>query len=163
MYREITNFNSYNYTEGSDCIRTFGYKRDLRFIVIHHWGDPRGNPSFDGTVSWLCNKSSGVSAHAVVEAGRVAFLVNLDKAAWASGSAQGNAQGIQIEANPRMSPEDLETLCELVADYREHWGDLLITSHNYWVPTQCPGKYDVFYIDKRAYEIGMKKYGRLHG
>lgn len=163
MYKEITEFNSPNYTEGYSASRSFGYPRAISHIVIHHWGDPGTNPTFDGVVSWLCNPSSGVSAHAVAEAGRVAFLVNLDRVAWAAGHSLGNAQGIQIECNPRMSMGDFETVCELVADYREHHGDLLITSHDYWVNTQCPGKWNVYEIDARAYEIGIAKYGRRHG
>lgn len=163
MYREITNYDSPNFTKGRDSLAVFGVKRSINHIVIHHWGDPRANPTFDGVINWLCNRNSGVSAHAVAEAGRVAFLVNLPDVAWAAGNALGNAQGIQIECNPRMSKADFETVCELVADYRNWHGDLLITSHDYWTNTSCPGKWNIFDIDKRAYEIGMKKYGRLHG
>lgn len=162
-FLQINQYNSPNYTAGAQSRSVFGYDRTIRHIVIHQWDDKRKNPTFNGTINWLCNPESKVSAHAVVEAGRAAFLVNPWDVAWGAGNAQGNAQGLQIECNPRASDADYETVAEVIALYREINGDLLITTHNYWTWTLCPGDWDVFRLDKRAYEIGRKKYGRPFG
>ena len=43
-------------------------------IIIHHWGVD--GQKFDKVVGWLCNPKAQVSAHYVVEAGKVVKLMN---------------------------------------------------------------------------------------
>lgn len=44
--------------------------------------------TYEGTISWLCNSKSGVSAHFVVsKEGDITQLVPLDKTAWANGTS----------------------------------------------------------------------------
>ncbi len=57
-----------------------GWKPDM--IVLHI-----AEGSFKGTVSWCCNKNSGVSCHYVTgKNGELAQLVDLDKASWCNGT-----------------------------------------------------------------------------
>lgn len=162
-FLSINKYDSPNFTRGAQSRATFGHDRVIRHIVIHHWNAPGLGDTFASTINWLCNPASQVSAHAVVEAGRAAFLVSAPDVAWGAGNAAGNALGLQIECNPRASKEDYQTVAEVIAQYREWYGDLLITTHNYWVNTECPGNWDVYKLDRMAYEIGMKKYGRKFG
>lgn len=162
-FLQINQYDSPNLTRGAQSRAVFGFDRNIRHIVIHHWNAPGLGDTFNSTINWLCNTKSQVSAHAVVEAGRAAYLVNPWDVAWGAGHPQGNAEGLQIECNPRASDADYETVAEVIALYREEYGDLLITPHSYWTFTQCPGDYDLDRLDQRAYEIGMKKYGRRFG
>lgn len=159
MYKYETHRDSPNFTKSSDSVRIFGHKRMVTGITFHHWGDPALNPSFNGVVDRLCNPASRVSAHYVVETGRVSCLVDLKDVAWHAGNNIGNATTVGIEANPRASKGDIETAAELIADIRAHYGDITIYAHNYWVSTLCPGRYDVHYLDRRSYEILKSKHG----
>ncbi len=54
-----------------------------KLIVCH-----RTCGSFDGAVSWLCNKQSGASSHFVIaKDGRVAQLVDIKDTAWCNGTS----------------------------------------------------------------------------
>ena len=113
-----------------------------REIVIHHWGSD--GSTFSGTVSWLCNPASCVSAHDVAEAGRVAHILDYADCAFHSGRKYHNQQSIGIECNPRCSGEDKETVAELIADIWRKFGRLPLIGHKDIVPTRCPGRwYDV--------------------
>lgn len=58
-----------------------GWKPDM--IVLHV-----AEGSFSGTVSWCCNKNSGVSCHYVTgRNGELDNLVDLDRAAWCNGTS----------------------------------------------------------------------------
>lgn len=135
--------------------------RQLRItgITIHWWDDPSKRPQFTGVVGWLCSPASGVSAHYVVEAGRVACIVDCSKAAWHAGSYTGNHSTIGIECNPRMSAGDLETVAQLVADLRKTYGNLPLFPHSHWVGTSCPGTYagKLAWIDQRARQLSGGK------
>lgn len=161
--QEITSYDSPNFTRADQVPYVFGRKRVVRYIAIHWWGDPASRPTFEGTINYLCNPLIEKSAHAVVEAGRVAYLVDSRDAAWAAGHPILNAEGIQVECNPRCSTEDIEAAAEVVAIYRMIWGDIPLTRHGWWVPTQCPGNYDIDYLDRRSYEINLSKHGKRHG
>lgn len=154
----ITKYDSPNYTPAKNSTAVFGRARNISGITIHHWGDPKDGPTFTGTINWLCNKASGVSAHLVVEAGRAAWLVDAKDVAWHAG-AIANPTTIGIECNPRASVADVGTVAEVIADIRNTYGDIRIYSHNYYMSTQCPGRYDVFQLDALSYQIHKKKYG----
>ncbi|MCZ4324753.1 peptidoglycan recognition protein family protein [Brachybacterium paraconglomeratum] len=122
----------------------------VRRIVIHHWDDPRRKPTFDGTVGWLLRDSTDVSAHYVVEDGRVARLVPESRVAWHA--AGGNADSIGVEINPRQHDGDYETAAALIADIRSRHGNLPLVRHravegSY---TSCPGTYDLARLDRLA-------------
>lgn len=147
-YEYITKFTSPNRTRGRGG-------RKITGIVIHWWDDPSKKPSFDGVVQWLCRPGGGSSAHYVVEAGRVACIVDLKDTAWHCGHYPSNQATIGIECNPRMSSGDLETVAELVADIRKVYGNLPLSKHSDYQDTSCPGTYagKIAWLDKRAEEI----------
>jgi peptidoglycan hydrolase-like protein with peptidoglycan-binding domain len=147
-YEYITKFTSPNRTRGRGSNKITG-------IVIHWWDDPSKKPSFDGVVQWLCRPGGGSSAHYVVEAGRVACIVDLKDTAWHCGHYPSNQKTIGIECNPRMSGGDLETVAELIADIRKVYGRLPLSKHSDYQQTSCPGTYagKIAWLDKRAEEI----------
>ncbi|WKD58946.1 N-acetylmuramoyl-L-alanine amidase [Corynebacterium caspium] len=117
-----------------------GYQ--IKYIVIHHWDDPKKNPTFNGTVSWLASKQAGTSAHYVVEAGRVALMVSEADTAWHAGDWVINCESIGIECNPRASEADKRTIGELINDIQgRHGNRLKIIGHMDVYPTACPGRY----------------------
>lgn len=149
-YSWITNSSSPNYTPGSSAQATWGRPRTIEAIAIHWWGDPASNPSFEGVVSWLCNKASGVSAHLVATGTgrRVACLIDFGDASWATNSA--NPYTISIELDPRCRNEDYDVAAEVIAQLRQVYGDLPLVPHRQFVGTQCPGNYDLGRLDREA-------------
>lgn len=146
-YEYITDHDSPNYTSG----RPYG----ISHIVIHWWGDPDTHPTFEGVVKTLCSPSRGASAHYVVEAGRVACIVDPDDRAWHAGDgvgcrSKGNDMGIGIECNPRQSDGDYATIAELIKALRDEYGDLPLIRHRDCSATQCPGSYDLARLDRLA-------------
>lgn len=134
-YEYITSYDSPN----------FGYPDGTRGqnvpqeIVIHHWGSDEA--TFNGTVGWLCNPASQVSAHFVVEAGRVACLVNWNDAAWHAGSKEHNKKSIGIECHPRCSDADMQTVAEVIALMWKEYGKLPLVGHKDVANTGCPGRW----------------------
>ncbi|MDO5050007.1 MAG: peptidoglycan recognition family protein [Actinomycetaceae bacterium] len=124
-------------------------------IVIHWWGDPATRPSFQGVVDWLCRNEGNSSAHYVVEAGKVACIVDPEDTAWHAGNLSVNRRTIGIECNPRMTQGDLETVAELIADLRSVYGRLPLSLHSDHSNTACPGTYagKLGWLDRRAEEI----------
>lgn len=147
-YKYITKFTSPNHTRGRGG-------RKITGIVIHWWDDPSKKPTFEAVVNWLCRPGGGSSAHYVVEAGRVACIVDLKDTAWHCGHYPSNQKTIGIECNPRMSSGDLETVAELIADIRKTYGYLPLSKHMDYQQTTCPGTYagKIAWLDKRAEEI----------
>lgn len=146
-YEYITKYDSPNYTSG----RPYG----IKCIVIHWWGDPNTHPTFEGVVKTLCSPSRGASAHYVVEADRVACIVDPDDRAWHAGDgvgvrSKGNDMGIGIECNPRQSDGDYVTIAALIRDLRVEYGDLPLIHHRDCSATQCPGSYDLARLDRLA-------------
>lgn len=146
-YEYVTRYDSPNYTSG----RPYGIKA----IVIHWWGDPGTHPTFEGVIGSLCSPSRGASAHYVVEAGRVACIVDPDDRAWHAGDgvgvrSKGNDMGIGIECNPRQSDGDYLTVAQLIRDLRVEYGDLPLIRHRDCSATQCPGSYDLERLDRLA-------------
>lgn len=147
-YKYYTHLTSPNRTPEASCLPVFGVRRVVHSITIHHWGDPRNRPTIVGTVNWLINPNSHVSAHYVAEAGSVYSLVDDRDVAWHAGSARGNATSIGIELNPRASDADYHTAAALIADLRRYYGNLPLLPHNHWTATQCPGRWDLARLDK---------------
>lgn len=142
--------SAYTFTKRLSPNRSVRKSRTIRRIVIHHWDDPKRRPTFDGTVSWLLRDSTDVSAHYVVESGRVTRLVPEKDVAWHA--AGGNSDSIGIEINPRQHDGDYETAAALIADIRSRHGDLPLVRHravegSY---TSCPGTYDLARLDRLA-------------
>lgn len=154
VYEYITQYDSsgYNGYATIDC------------IVDHWWDDPAKKPTFMGTVNSLCNNPNG-SANYVVEAGKVACLIAPGLRAWhvrsndfqrvMPGIYDINSHSIGIECNPRMTDDDIETLCQLHADLWIDYGKVPIYGHKDFMATQCPGTYydRLDYIRARTEEI----------
>jgi hypothetical protein len=146
-YKFITQYDSPNFTPGN---------KGRKMIIIHWWDDPAKNPSFMGTINTLINPSRGASAHFVATGTdrQVACLVNLEDTAWHAGTSNPatnpNPISIGIEADPRCRPEDYDVVAELIANIRSAYGDLPLKGHRDFVPTQCPGNWDLVRLDKLA-------------
>lgn len=138
--RGICKGNSYQYITEHDSPNHWGQRSKTDAIVIHWWGDPATGPTFDGVVGWLCNPQSQASGHYVSEAGKVACIVDPAMMAWhVAQPGYVNQTTIGIECNPRAWDSDYETIAELVAE----WGKLPVKRHKDYMPTQCPGVYDI--------------------
>lgn len=65
----------------------------IKCIVLHH----TGSIGFSGTVKWLCDKTSSVSAHYVVDFdGTINQLVKLEDNAWHAGKSEWTIDGKKI-------------------------------------------------------------------
>lgn len=146
-YNYLTQFDSPNFSTPSECQGIWGRPRTIEAIAIHWWGDPNTNPSFEGVISTLCNPARQASAHFVATGTgrRVACLVDVPNASWATNSA--NPYTISIECDPRCRPEDYDVVAELVAELRLEYGNLPLVPHRQFVATACPGNYDLTKID----------------
>ena len=149
-YEYITKYNSPNFTTGTNSLKVFGFSRRILGIVIHHWGDPANRPTFMGVVSYLCRKGGNTSAHSVIEAGRVASIVDHKNVSWHSGSARGNATTLGLELNPRASDADYETAAEYIADLWLFYGKLPLSKHSDYKATKCPGRWNIYKLEKMA-------------
>ena len=145
-YKLITDYDAVSYTSGRQ-----GYSLDK--IIVHHWGED--GQTFESVVSWFQDASCSTSAHAVLEDGRVACMVNYSDTAYHAGNWDANLASIGIECRPEMSDGDLETLCEYIADLWKMYGVLPIYGHKDFSSTECPGRYyaKLDWIYNRAMEI----------
>ena len=146
-YKYETQWDSPNFTKG---------RQSIEFLVIHWWDDPAKNPSYDGVISTLLNPARQASAHYVATGTgrRVACLVSPNDTAWHAGTAKPatnpNPKSIGIECDPRCRPEDYDVVAELVADIRSAFGNKPLKKHSDFVPTRCPGNWDLAKINKIA-------------
>ena len=138
-YTYITKFTSPNQNARNSKVKS---------ITIHHWGS-RGQ-RFDNVVNWLCQKRAGTSALYVVEAGKVACIVDPDRRAWHAGNSRGNHESIGIECRPEATEGDYATVAALVADLRAVYGNIPLKRHRDWTSTACPGVWDIGKIDRLA-------------
>ena len=138
-YEYITKFTSPNQNARNSRIKS---------ITIHHWGS-RGQ-KFDNVVHWLCQKRAGTSAHYVVEAGKVACIVDPDRRAWHAGNSRGNHESIGIECRPEATDGDYATVAALIADLRAVYGNIPLKRHRDWTSTACPGVWDIQKLDRLA-------------
>lgn len=166
-YNYLTQYNSPNYTPENQARATWGRPRTIEIVAQHWWGDPNTNPTFEGVIATLCNPSRQASAHFVATGTgrRVACLVDLNNASWATNSA--NPYSISIEGDPRCRPEDYDVIAELIAELRVAYGvQLPIKPHREFVATQCPGNYDLnrlnaLALEKQKYADIRKDYGQI--
>jgi len=136
------------YTPAARVPATFGRKRTIDGIVIHHWGVL--GQRHDDVVKFFVSGPGTTSAHFVVSAGRIDCLVSPLDAAWHSGNAVGNATTIGIECHPEATDEDYATVAELVSFLRATYGPLPLSPHRQWNQTACPGIWDLPRIDRLA-------------
>lgn len=147
-YNYLTQWDSPNYTPANQTRATWGVDRDIKHIIIHWWGDPNQNPSFEGIVNTLINPANGRSAHFVATGTgrRVACLVSPLDNSWAT--VQENPYSISIECDPRCRDEDYDVVAELIADIRSAYGDHLeLHPHKEFFNTACPGNWDLARLD----------------
>jgi len=136
------------YTPAALVPATFGRKRTIDGIVIHHWSVL--GQRHDDVVKFFVSGPGTTSAHFVVSAGRIDCLVSPLDAAWHSGNAVGNATTIGIECHPEATDEDYATVAELVGFLRATYGPLPLSPHRQWNQTACPGIWDLPRIDRLA-------------
>lgn len=145
-YEYITNRDSFNYWSPEDLA---GYCQiTIDTLTIHHWGEV--GAQFWPTVDWVCRQGGDTSAHEVIEAGRVAQLINFGNAAWHSGSFEGNTTSYSLELNPRASDGDYATAAERIADIWATYGYKPLRPHKSWSATACPGAYDLGRLEREA-------------
>lgn len=137
-YQELTQYNSPNYTPESQVPYVYGMPRTIDGVTYHWWGDPAQQPQFDGIVNWLCRPNGNSSAHVVGEAGRIAWIIDANNAAWHAGNARGNATTVGYECNPRLADGDYEVMGEFHYDMEKSYGKRLpIYVHKEWFNTSC--------------------------
>lgn len=149
-FKYETQHDSPNFTPGSKAPATWGRPYIVTAIAIHWWGDPNTNPTYEGVISTLVNPNRGASAHFVATGTgrRVAQLVDLSNASWATNSA--NPWTVSIECDPRCRDEDYDVVAELIANIRSVYGDIPLVPHKQFVATACPGNYDLERLDRIA-------------
>lgn len=116
-------------------------KKEITNVTLHWWGDPAQGPTFDGTCKYLSRPSATTSSHYVVEAGKIACLVNPKDIAYGNGNWASNKRSIVIEMNPKGRDEDYETGAELIRELEKAYGRLVIDEHRDHKATACPGVY----------------------
>lgn len=123
-------------------------------IVLHWWDRPEKNPSLSGTVSWLCNPISKVSAHYVVSGTTVYQLVNESNVAWHAMQANSFSIGIEIDPNtPAGTYETVSQLCREIAGRHLMSLPNAIRAHRDYVQTECPGTLDIERIRRGATQL----------
>ena len=152
-YEYITKYTSPTYTPAAQVPNVYGQARKVKSITIHWWG--AYGQKFQNVVDFLCS-SAPTSAHYVVEAGKVACIVDPENAAWHSGNPTGNATSIGIECRPEATDGDYATTAELIRELRAVYGDIPLVPHRDWFNTACPGKWDLKRLDKLARQGAAK-------
>lgn len=145
-YIDIADYNSVSFTPdervtivktGEEAVEVLSPLVDT--IVIHHWGVD--GQRFEDVCNFL-QGSPKSSAHFVVESGRCAQLVDIKNIAWHSGNWDANVRSIGIECRPEMSPEDFETVAQVIADLETYYGrSFYINGHLDYFNTECPGRW----------------------
>lgn len=160
MYQYLTQYNSPNFTPNAKVKSAYGRPRTYEAIAIHWWDAPEKKPSFEGVINALCNPARQASAHFVATGTgrRVACLVNLPDASWATNNA--NPFTISIECDPRCRAEDYDVIAELIAELRREYGNLPLVPHKQYKATACPGNYD---LNRLSNEANEKKAGAQFG
>lgn len=135
-------WNSPNFTPSALVRQVYGLPRDIDSVTVHWWNDPKYNPTYDGTCSYLSRAGGNTSAHFVVQGKRIACLVSTADAAWHAGSPRGNATSVGFEMSPWATDEDMQTLASAIRWLEKLYGkSLKIYQHKEWSPTACPGAY----------------------
>ena len=145
-YIDIADYNAVSFTpdervtlvkSGEEAVEVLDESVDT--IVIHHWGVD--GQRFEDVCNFL-QSSPNSSAHFVAEAGRCAQLVDIKNVAWHSGNWDANMRSIGIECRPEMSPEDFETVAQVIADLEVYYNrSFYINGHLDYYITECPGRW----------------------
>lgn len=131
---------------------------EKRFIVIHWYGDPNTAGDVHATARYLAGVTHA-SVNYVAGQGHAYCLINPTQMAYAQGdgaNGDGNTHGISIECDPRMRPEDLETVAHVIAKIRRDFGvNFPLRRHNEFTNTQCCGVWagKLEWLSNRANEI----------
>lgn len=131
-YQYLTQWDSPAHTKGRQG-------KSIEGIVIHHWG--ADGQKFENVVGYLTRSNADTSAHYVVEAGRVACIVDCANTAWHAGNWNVNLTTIGIECRPECTQADFETVADLIADIRKEYGILPLSRHSDHFNTACPGRW----------------------
>lgn len=121
--------------------------KKIKYIVIHHWGDPKNYQAENAVVNvanYLCKPTAKASAHYIAtgKKRRVYRIVKESETAWHAGLQSANLESIGIECDPNMTEADLDTVAELIADiWIRNKKKLPLKGHKDIVATACPGKY----------------------
>lgn len=141
-----------NFTAAANSVANYGVGRSYRHIVIHWWGEPANKPTLTGTVNWLRNPSTQVSAHYVVSGDTVHQLVQEENIAWHA--RQANPYTIGIEVDPNVPGNTYKTVAQLVKEISLRRGIAInsdtIAPHKRFVITACPGTLDLARIIREA-------------
>lgn len=139
--------DAYHFFTPQECKQFYGMERVVEYITIHHWGNK--GQKFDTVRDFLCSRRdfNPTSAHAVIEGGRAASIINPDNAAFHAGSARGNARSVGLECRPEATDEDYVTVAAYVLYLRSIYGNVPLRRHSDWYPTACPGDYDLGRIE----------------
>lgn len=131
------------------------------FLIILHTMDGY----LTGCDSWFNNPASQVSTHyGVGYNGEIHKYVSEDDTAWANGQDYANRNGISIEFEDQLKPDDgtrtdalYESGAQLIADICKRRSIACNTAgikrHNEFVVKDCPGALDVNRLINRANEI----------
>lgn len=137
-----TTWDSPNFTPSALVRQVYGLPRDIDSVTVHWWNDPKYNPTYDGTCSYLSRTGGNTSAHFVVQGKRIACLVSTADAAWHAGAPRGNATSVGFEMSPLATDEDMQTLASAIRWLEKLYGkSLKIYQHKDWTATACPGVY----------------------
>lgn len=141
-YVDISSYNSVSFTPDDRVTVKDGVEildESVDTIVIHHWGVD--GQRFEDVCNFL-QGSPKSSAHFVVESGCCAQLVDIKNIAWHSGNWDANMRSIGIECRPEMSPEDFETVAQVIADLEVYYNrSFYINGHLDYYNTECPGRW----------------------
>lgn len=143
--------------------------RQVKYIVLH-----TTQGSGLGSMYWLANPSSGVSAHyLVMENGELVAMVHEEYAAWHAGSVVGepvtdvytgvnpNFESIGIEiagyAATPISPDQVRTTVALIRDIWNRYGKIPVVQHAWLSPgnRSDPGDFNYNWIMTEAEEEEM--------
>lgn len=137
-----TTWFSPNFTPSALVRQVYGLPRTIDGVTVHWWNDPKYNPTYDGTCSYLSRTGGNTSAHFVVQGKRIACLVSTADAAWHAGSPRGNATSVGFEMSPLATDEDMQTLASAIRWLEKLYGKSLnVYQHKDWSATACPGAY----------------------
>ena len=126
-------------------------------FIVDHWTVY----SLESALARFLTAGTAVSAHYVVQDGRVLQLVREEDTAFHAGDYSANQRsiGIEHEAGPTLPPSDAlyEATARLHADIAARYGFALsvgetVIPHRAIVPTQCPGTLDLERIVRLATE-----------
>lgn len=141
-YVDIADWNATSFTKENRVTITDGVEildESVDTIVIHHWGND--GQRFEDVCNFFAG-GPGTSAHFVVEAGRCAQLVDVKDVAWHAGDWNANSRSIGIECRPEMSPEDFETVAQVIADLEVYYNrSFYVHGHMDFYNTECPGRW----------------------